>query len=369
MMCVWRQIGFRRRWELPGESMQIEALPPQKVAVRYQTALAAGIEFLIALFVLVVYTVLHEGGHALVGLAFGGTITAFNTNFLNLTGHVGIEGNFSILQQCLVAVAGVSFPLLVWTAFVYFTPRQANLVLDSLKLIGSLAVLNTLLAWIVIPLLYLGGGRPGDDSTNFLNYSGAPPLLVTSVALLLYAGGWGFYVARLGGIAGARRLMAYYRAPRAVVDRQALRALRILVVTGVVVAGASVALNWYLTRTNPLGLPADYREVATLSLEATGYTDASVYQFTLDQPATAGFYILLQDIQAGPVEITLVGPNGYRNTFLKFGSAFNAVGRGTVHPQGLALEPGAYAIQLTVPRTPGRIMIATQLDGAEPGNR
>ena len=91
--------------------MQIEALPPQKVAVRYQTVLAAGIEFLIALFVLVVYTVLHESGHALVGLAFGGTITAFNTNFLNLTAHVGIEGNFSILQQCLVAVAGVSFPL------------------------------------------------------------------------------------------------------------------------------------------------------------------------------------------------------------------------------------------------------------------
>jgi hypothetical protein len=350
--------------------MQIESLPQQKIAVRYQTVLAAGLELLIVLFVLVVYTVLHESGHALVGLAFGGTITAFSTNFLNLTAHVGIEGNFSILQQCLLAVAGVSFPLLVWAAFVYFTPRQSNIVLDSLKLISSLAVLNTLLAWIVIPLLYLGGGRPGDDSTNFLNYSGVPPLLVTSVALLLYAGGWSFYVTRLGGVAGARRLIAHYRsAPSAVVDRQALRALRILVVAGVVVAGAAIALNWYLTRTNPLGLPAGYGEVATLSLDTTGYTEADVYQFTLDQPATAGFYILLQDIQAGPVEIALVGPNGYRNTFLKFGSAFNAVGRATVHPQGLALEPGAYAIQLTVPQTPGRIVIATQLDGAEPGSR
>ena len=43
-----------------------------------------------------------------------------------------------------------------------------------------------LLAWVFIPLMYLGGKAPAaDDVTKFLDVSGANPLIVISVVILL----------------------------------------------------------------------------------------------------------------------------------------------------------------------------------------
>ena len=47
---------------------------------------------LVLLITALSYTALHEGGHALAGLSFGGRITDFNVNFFNLGAHVGIDG-------------------------------------------------------------------------------------------------------------------------------------------------------------------------------------------------------------------------------------------------------------------------------------
>jgi inner membrane protein involved in colicin E2 resistance len=46
-------------------------------------------------FVLVVYTVTHEAGHAVVGVLFGQTLTAFKVNFLTLSAHVGLVGELT----------------------------------------------------------------------------------------------------------------------------------------------------------------------------------------------------------------------------------------------------------------------------------
>ncbi len=40
---------------------------------------------IVLLVTALLYTTLHEGGHALAGLAFGGRVTDFNVNFLTWT--------------------------------------------------------------------------------------------------------------------------------------------------------------------------------------------------------------------------------------------------------------------------------------------
>src|SRR5690349_9034665 len=106
--------------------MHVQALhdsPGKQRASTAQALYATGIVLLLTLFVLVTYTFLHEGGHAVVGLLMGGTVTAFNLNFLNLSAHVGIEGDFTTFQNCVISLAGVSLPLLIWGVLVSLAPR------------------------------------------------------------------------------------------------------------------------------------------------------------------------------------------------------------------------------------------------------
>lgn len=348
--------------------MQIGSLPGKHTASARQTIYATGVVLLLALFVLVAYTFLHEGGHAILGLLFGGTITEFSINFLNRP-HTGIEGDFTTIQNCAIAAAGVSLPLLTWAIFVSLAPRRSNMVVDSVRLIASLALLNTLLAWIIIPVLFMGGGRPGDDSTNFLNYSGVQPLVVTGAALLIYTGGWALYLRRTGGLQAVRDLVDRFRFQTGEFSvPAATRMLLVLVGVGSVIAASSWGLSAYLSASNPLGLPSGYSHVATLDLGEKAYAGDAVYRFSVDGQATAAFYIVLQDISSGPIDISLVGPNGYRNTFIKFGAGSGgglAMGRATVHPKDLALEDGEYELQVTVPKSPGRIVVSTKIDGPE----
>ena len=56
------------------------------------------------------YAFLHEAGHALVGIAYGGTIENFV--FWNFNARVVIAGaNFSQIGEPLMNVAGILFPV------------------------------------------------------------------------------------------------------------------------------------------------------------------------------------------------------------------------------------------------------------------
>jgi len=67
-------------------------------------------------------------------------------------------------------------------------------------------------------------------------------------------------------------------------------------------------------------------------------------------------YFRLQDVNSGPVEIALVGPDGYRNTVFRFGKDFKA-GRASVNPKDLPLVKGEYEVRFSFPPTPGRVSI------------
>ncbi len=122
-----------------------------------------------ALCAIILYAFLHESGHALAGLLFGGSITSFSIDFWDLSAHVGVEGTFSPAQRGLIGVAGAGCPLLIWAAYSRLVRGSTNAVVFWFTTVSSLAVINSLLPWIFLPLPYPAGQRPGDDVINFLN--------------------------------------------------------------------------------------------------------------------------------------------------------------------------------------------------------
>ena len=79
------------------------------------------------LLVLTLYTLVHESGHGLVGLLFGGSINAFSVNFFNLSAHIGVDGAFTPLQQALIRAAGVSLPVLLCMIFLVVSMKISNI--------------------------------------------------------------------------------------------------------------------------------------------------------------------------------------------------------------------------------------------------
>jgi hypothetical protein len=139
-----------------------------------------------ALTYVFLYTFTHEGGHALVGTAFGQKLTAFQVNIFTLNAYVSMQGYLTPSQQALKSAAGHGLPLLLWAVFMLLAPRRGDVVLRLLKAVSSASILASTSVWAIIPLLYLQGqAPPGDDVTSFLNTSAIPPLLLTGISVVV----------------------------------------------------------------------------------------------------------------------------------------------------------------------------------------
>lgn len=154
----------------------------------------------LALFCLFLYTFLHEGGHALAGALSGGIVTGFSVNFLDFSAHVSLSGGFTPAEAVTTTLAGPVLPLLVWLVFILIVPKRTNFALESIKLAATMVFLSTLLAWIILPSVYLSGQFPRDDVTDFLMQSGTPALGLAAAALTAYIGGWILFARKIDGV-------------------------------------------------------------------------------------------------------------------------------------------------------------------------
>ena len=161
---------------------------------------------LIMLFILLLYTFVHEAGHAITGIIFGQRLLEFDAAFWKFNPHVSLSGDLTLAKQAIRSLAGTGLPLLVWVVFILMVPKKANFSLTVLKIFSSMAIINTLLTWIGLPILILSGQTVQDDVTFFLNTSGIHPLLLSGIALLLYAAGWWLFIHRMEGFKEQYRL-------------------------------------------------------------------------------------------------------------------------------------------------------------------
>ena len=133
----------------------------------------------------VLYAFLHEAGHALVGLAYGGTINNFV--FWNINAHVSIsKAEFTVFGASLMNSAGMLLPTITGAiAIVFYKPHIKFPGYHFCFSLGSISLIFSMLTWVVIPVISLFTSMPGEDVTNFLGVSGIHPLLVSFGALLL----------------------------------------------------------------------------------------------------------------------------------------------------------------------------------------
>jgi len=141
-----------------------------------------------AFLALLLYVILHEGGHTIVALLAGSRITEFNILFTNA--HISFEGgHYSPVMEMWRDANGALLPLIIsYVCAVLFRKDVRNSFYRLFTFVFCVANTATMVVWIVIPFLYLNGYRdPGEDAYKFVDafswYS--HPLLVSAVALIL----------------------------------------------------------------------------------------------------------------------------------------------------------------------------------------
>jgi len=310
------------------------------------------------LFTVFLYTFLHEGGHALAGVLSGGTVTGFNVNFLDLSAHTGMTGEFTPAQTVANNLAGPMLPLLAWLIFILAVPKRVNFALESIKLAGTLTVLNSLLAWIVIPLLHLAGQAPRDDVTNFLDNSGVHPLGVAFAALACFLGGWLLFATRIDGL---RREIDLFRETDGNVLTPEVRRT-VLVCGGIVILSGLVILFINGFRPAEPGEafhppPEGYRFVTRIDLAQAAHDGSAVCFFRIAKPVAVGIYLLLEDIDSEYFEVKLNGPDRYERVIIH-GEGFSA-SHDTPRMEETLL-PGEYECILTSQSSAGYLSIYTR---------
>jgi hypothetical protein len=131
------------------------------------------------------YTLLHEGGHALVAIMCGGKVDKF---ILGLNAHVQTSGvTFTMFSEALFNSMGVLLPVIfLIIALAIYNPKIKYTFYHIFYGALSLSITGSLIAWVILPFVSLFTLPPaGDDTTKFLNITGLNPLTVTLTALLI----------------------------------------------------------------------------------------------------------------------------------------------------------------------------------------
>lgn len=309
--------------------------------------------------ILSLYVFLHEGGHALTALAQGARLNEFDLNFSNA--HVNFSGNLSSSGRAVMNISGAALPLLVWFAWMLVMRRRDNPVVELVKLVATMGVLNTLLVWVIIPFLYLSGNAPaGDDVTHFLDNSGLHPLLLAGGALLVYVLGWLLYSRRSAGLVKTFFLM---RDPAP----WELRHVRAPIVWGglimILVWGTSIALKLSLpgaaAQTQTVEPPPGYVQAANVDVSGGDFDDFELARFTLSSPGGPGIFLEIQDIDTSFFEVRLVGPNSYEQIILRGEGYSTTLDTARLDPDP-ALPAGEYELLLTSRQSLGTLTVYIQ---------
>lgn len=299
----------------------------------------------VTLFVFFIYTFLHEAGHVLTGWLFGQSLTEFDASFWDLSAHVSLSGGeLTQMQLAIQSAAGVLLPLVIWAIFISLVPRKGSFILETLKLISSMVVVNTLLAWIVLPILFLSGRAPSDDVTNFLNYSKMPPLLLSFTALVLYANCWMFFLSRIDGF--RNELLMFSTTEMNNLDGGTRTTIGIM--TGIMAVCAILVATLNIqaagNSSDRFSPPQGFAKVTEIDLSTRPYTSETVARFTLDETSSAGVFIVVRDIDTTYFDLSVTGPDGLHSTVLH-GEGYNASQDGGLWEKNL--PSGTYQLVLT----------------------
>lgn len=308
------------------------------------------------LWVLLIYTFLHEGGHALVAWFLGGSVHSFDINFFNLGAHVGIRAAFDRTGEILNSIAGMGLPLLVWAAGMLLVPRRASPLVETLKLFSSAGVLGSLIPWVIIPLIYAGGGGPvSDDAARFLIFSGFNPQWVAAFFAVLLFALYRLARARTGNLGALRELILGNLGEDALGWAQNRRTYLTLLVSAGLVLSLTVLINVAGggAGRQVLPVPEGYQFIRRVELSGVDKQDEVIAVFTR-WLGSGGILLDLSDVKSELLDVRLEGDNGFEDTLLH-GEVYST-DQGRVE-YARDLPPGEYRIYLTARAASGVLTV------------
>lgn len=310
----------------------------------------SGLVLLCAFFFIFLYTTLHESGHALAALLCGGTVRHIDVNFLNLSAHAVTGGDFTPGQNAFIAVAGWALPVLVFLLFLLLGRKGRNPLLLIVRWIGGFCLLGSTLPWVVLPLVYLGGGCPADDVTNFLNFSALPPQWVALGFAALVAGG----IALL--VAGRRQLHDYrdwlFADEPPMADPGTRRTLAVMALLAAALAVGLLIVNG---RGSAAAVPQGYRSMGVFDLAQATPSDQTLFAFDLAAPGPLGVYLAARQVDADALDLSIHGPDGWSFPLLKSGEL--SAGEILSNPTWQEMPAGHYEVTLAGSTTRGKVEI------------
>lgn len=136
------------------------------------------------LICILLYIALHEFGHAIVLWSVGAEITEFSI----LSARVSyIGGCWTDVSDKWMHLNGTLFPLVVSVVYAMLYKKEyANRFYRVMSGIFVLMPISSLLAWVIVPILYMFGQAPQSDDVYKFLYSFSfdyPPYLVSICAV------------------------------------------------------------------------------------------------------------------------------------------------------------------------------------------
>ena len=143
------------------------------------------------------YILLHETGHMIVMLSAGAKVTSFSI----LTAHVSAEGgNYSTASALWLHANGAILPMAASLVYMLLYRKDCrNTFYRMFSFLVTLVPTASMLAWVVLPFLFLQGKAPAaDDVTHFLTVFSKHnhPLIVSAVSAAIIAIGIALMIKR-----------------------------------------------------------------------------------------------------------------------------------------------------------------------------
>ena len=318
----------------------------------------------VALGVVFLHALVHEGSHALTVFLCGGTVTEFQVNFLKHSPHISYTGVSDPMQKALISLGGSALPLVLILPLALVLRRARSTLVQGASLLFLAGLLPSMLVSAVVTLSYgLGAVQPSEDVAKFLLHSGANPFATAGAFLSLFVAALVLLLKVGRAREACRQVIQVLRgAPQ---ERRQMLWGRVFTTVLLVAVGA-VAFRNAISWQSPDGPALTYHTRLDVDLAEIGPGANAFYTFQVQEPTRYDF-VYSVDAQS---EITLRLVDLQGKPFAFSGSDSMVMFQGTrTQPlgyfTGFTLREGNYALEVS-PGSAGSLTVYIDSGAAEP---
>lgn len=306
---------------------------------------------LISLLTIQLYTIIHEGAHALTAKFFGATITKFNINLITFNPSISYNGVTDNQIKALISLAGPFLPLIIILPLVYQMSKSRNIIIRIAGLIQTIGLIFSNLINVILPILYLLKFDVHDeDIIKFINYTGYNAVTVSFCFGLIFLVLIYFFNKRYGIRNGLKEFKSIYLTTKEMIFITTIATIIIIF----------SFLNRASYESYELDQNIDFDLILEESLNNLSLENECFYKFNIKKPVMYSFYSKAEGVIDFKLELNaneghFYGIRGEKLELLE--------GSGNLNSQytNWILEEGEYEIRVYSPTNKGNFKVGIDI--------